>query len=987
MRPGTSQLRIPVRSPRAIIRVSLLILISSGSLFAQSQADPPGVFLPPITVEVNKPVEGQIGARKKQVFELTMSEGEVASFQITSPSVKMGVTQINPDGAMVEMYAGLGLSTHPEFKFVAWKPGKYGIEIFTGPKSPDGPYTFVMKERRPATEDDKNYQRGMDLYMRGEALFHEGKYEDAIPVYTKALEINTKLLGPENFHVAKVLDGISSAYLSLGDYVKAIDIQIRAVKIKEKLWGRNDPRVAQDYYELGMMNINKGDYATAEQYFSTSLDILTQLGQVNSIVGYLDYSELGEVAYSKGDLPKANELLQHSLTISEKMLGPDHYHLADILLEIGRVAFDSGDLAASEAAVKRALANTEKRFGDHHWRDVLPLNDLGRIYLKNGDTAKAQEVFERAFAINEEDPENRGRRMNETLSGLAGIYTEQASMTKALSFQIRVSENEETLIGMNLVGGSEREKLAFLTTLSPLISANVSMHIDRAPNDPAFRELALTTILRRKGRVQDFIAYGNQAAMERLSADDRKLIVEFNDVTAKLSSMVLGRPEEITPDQYQKKIKDLEVNRERLETDINNRNITYFRRTPRVTLSDVRTAVPDDAALVEFAVFRSYDQKTDVWGEPRYAVYVLRKSGDVGWKDLGDAKEIDAAVAAMAAAFRDPRRTDAEKLARALDEKIMRPVRGLVGTATHLLVSPDGELNIVPFNALVDENRKYLVERYSFTYLSSGRDLLRMQDQKKGSAGPPIVVGNPAYCNPSGDVPADRGGRKAPARSITREITDTYFAPLSGTEQEARSISALFPDSKYLTGAAATETSLKQARSPRILHIATHGFFLEDKASPFAGGKGRGLILPANVENPLLRSGLALAGANIRGKGDDDGLLTALEASGLDLWGTQMVVLSACDTGLGEISNGEGVYGLRRAFGIAGAESIVMSLWPVSDQVTRDLMINYYKDLKQGGGRGEALRRVQLEMLKKPGRSHPFYWASFIQAGDWRSIR
>jgi CHAT domain-containing protein len=100
-----------------------------------------------------------------------------------------------------------------------------------------------------------------------------------------------------------------------------------------------------------------------------------------------------------------------------------------------------------------------------------------------------------------------------------------------------------------------------------------------------------------------------------------------------------------------------------------------------------------------------------------------------------------------------------------------------------------------------------------------------------------------------------------------------------------------------------------------------------------------------------------------------------------------MVVLSACDTGLGEISNGEGVYGLRRAFGIAGAESIVMSLWPVSDQVTRDLMINYYKDLKQGGGRGEALRRVQLEMLKKPGRSHPFYWASFIQAGDWRSIR
>ena len=986
MRLLASQLRSPVRFLRAVICVSFLIFILSGIHLAQSQADPPGVFLPPITVEINKPVEGQIGAGKKQVFELTMAEGDFASFKITSPSVKMGVTQVNPDGAMVELYAGLAFSTHPEFKFVAWKPGKYGIEIFTGPKSPDGPYSFVMKELRPATEDDKNYQRGMDFYMHGEALFHEGRYEDAISVYLKALDINTKLLGPEDFHVAKVLDSISSAYLSLGDYVRAIDIQIRAVKIKEKLWGRNDPRIAQDYYELGMMNIDKGDIATAEQYFSISLDILTQLDQVNSIVGYLDYSKLGEVAYSKGDLLKANELLQHSLTISEKMLGPDHYHLADILLEIGRVAFDSGDLASSEAAVKRALANTEKRFGDHHWRDVLPLNDLGRIYLKNGDIAKAQEVFERAFAINEEDPESRGGRMNETLSGLARIYSEQASMTKALTFQTRVSENEETLIGMNLVGGSEREKLAFLTTLSPLISANVSMHINLAPNDPAFRELALTTILRRKGRVQDFIAYGNQAAMERLSPDDRKLIVEFNDVTAKLSSIVLGGPEGETADQYQKKIKDLEAKREQLETEINNRNITYFRRSPRVMLSDVRMAIPDDAALIEFAINSPYDPKTYDQGEPHYAVYVLRKTGEIGWKDLGDVKSIDAAVSAMAGALRDPRRNDVEKLARALDEKIMRPVRGLVGTATHLLVSPDGELNIVPFNALVDENGKYLVERYSFTYLSSGRDLLRMQDQKKGSAGPPIVVGNPAYGSPSGDEAVERGGRKARTRSITREITDTYFAPLSGTEQEARSISAMFPDSKYLTGAAATETSLKQARSPRILHIATHGFFLEDKVNPFAG-KGRGSILPANVENPLLRSGLALAGANLRGKGDDDGLLTALEASGLDLWGTQMVVLSACDTGLGEISNGEGVYGLRRAFGIAGAESIVMSLWPVSDQVTRDLMISYYKDLKQGAGRGEALRRVQLEMLKKPGRNHPFYWASFIQAGDWRSIR
>jgi CHAT domain-containing protein len=158
------------------------------------------------------------------------------------------------------------------------------------------------------------------------------------------------------------------------------------------------------------------------------------------------------------------------------------------------------------------------------------------------------------------------------------------------------------------------------------------------------------------------------------------------------------------------------------------------------------------------------------------------------------------------------------------------------------------------------------------------------------------------------------------------------------------------------------------------LHLATHGFFLENSADK------------TKIENPLLRSGLAFAGANARSGDKDDGILTAMEASGLNLWGTKLVVLSACDTGLGEIHNGEGVYGLRRSFVLAGAESVVMSMWPVSDYVTRELMTNYYKNLKNGMGRGEALRQVQLEMIKRPNRRHPFYWASFIQSGEWANL-
>jgi CHAT domain-containing protein len=164
---------------------------------------------------------------------------------------------------------------------------------------------------------------------------------------------------------------------------------------------------------------------------------------------------------------------------------------------------------------------------------------------------------------------------------------------------------------------------------------------------------------------------------------------------------------------------------------------------------------------------------------------------------------------------------------------------------------------------------------------------------------------------------------------------------------------------------------------PRLLHIATHGFFLQDPA---------GQRTQFTTENPLLRSGLALAGANVGTALEDDGILTAMEASSLKLWGTKLVTLSACDTGVGEIRNGEGVYGLRRAFVIAGAETLVMTLWPVSDAITREPMEAYYAGLRAGFGRGDALRQAKLAMLKQKDRQHPFYWASFIQSGEWAGL-
>jgi MYXO-CTERM domain-containing protein len=214
------------------------------------------------------------------------------------------------------------------------------------------------------------------------------------------------------------------------------------------------------------------------------------------------------------------------------------------------------------------------------------------------------------------------------------------------------------------------------------------------------------------------------------------------------------------------------------------------------------------------------------------------------------------------------------------------------------------------------------------------------------------------------DAPVDAGGGQRGRRSV--DMAGERFRPLPGTEKEGRAIGAALAGAEMRMGGQATEAAVKAARAPRILHIATHGFFLPDPSD----------------ENPLLRAGLALQGANLRiGVGGEDGVLTALEASALDLQGTKLIVLSACDTGLGQASTGEGVFGLRRALAMAGAETQVMSLWRVDDDATSALMVSYYDELLAGCGRSEALRRAELRLLRAKETAHPYYWASFIASG------
>jgi hypothetical protein len=224
-------------------------------------------------------------------------------------------------------------------------------------------------------------------------------------------------------------------------------------------------------------------------------------------------------------------------------------------------------------------------------------------------------------------------------------------------------------------------------------------------------------------------------------------------------------------------------------------------------------------------------------------------------------------------------------------------------------------------------------------------------------------------------------------------LARAHFDALPGTESEAQALHGLLPNARVLTHAAASEDALRGLRAPQILHVATHGFFLAAKPS-VVNARTRGLeLLPASnvpaewtIDEPMLRSGLAFSGANQHHRGSNDGILTALEALSLDLTGTELVVLSACETGVGEATGGEGVYGLRRALLIAGAQTQVMSLWKIDDETTSRLMQGYYRAVVDGRGRAEALRDVQLSLARDSKYRHPYYWASFIVSGNPASL-
>jgi tetratricopeptide (TPR) repeat protein len=856
-----------------------------------------------------------------------------------------------------------------------------------------------------------------------------GDYAKVEPLFKRALAIREKSLGPEHPDVAESLNNLASIYLSLGDYAKAEPLHKRALDIREKSFGPDHTEVARSLNNLASIYLKMGDYAKAEPLYQRALAIREKsLGPDHTEVAE-SLNNLAIIYLSLDDYAKAEPLYQRALAIREKSLGPDHTEVADSLNNLANLYRNLGDYARVEPLHQRALAIREKSLGPEHPDVAASLNNLALLYVNLGYYARAEPLLQRALAILEKTLGPEHPDIVTVLDSLAMLYTVKGDFDRALTVQARANSIGERNLASNLATGSERQKLAYLALFSKQTDFTLWLHSQDLPRDPRALDLAFTTLLRRKGRGLDVMASEIANLRRHATPEDQALFDQLAEARSQLAALTLRGPKTDKPETYRARLKPLEDKVDELESALCARSPGFRAQKQPVELRAVQSAIPADGALVEFAVYTPQDPRNDKNNlPPRYLAYLLAAQGRPKWVDLGAAAPIDRAIASWRQALRDPRRRDVNRLARAVDERVMRPVLALApsgfGAFRRLLIAPDGQLNLVPFAALVDRQGRYLVERYSISHLVSGRDLLRSPVRRPNNQDT-IIVADPDY-NAAGDVIAARSqdvglppelfgawrmklpGVAARSRDVglpaglpqsagsNFNLSRIYFPSLKGTAGEARALKTILPQATVFTRGQATEAALKQLHSPSILHVATHGFFLRDQEIRLIGARDLSVdtvqsVGPSNqpIENPLLRSGLALAGVNLRlGRADqgDDGVLTALEAAGLDLFGTKLVVLSACDTGVGEVKNGEGVFGLRRALSLAGSETQVISLWPVSDLGARDLMTEYYKALERGDGRGDGLRNVQLEMIKRKGRRHPFYWASFIQSGEWANL-
>jgi tetratricopeptide (TPR) repeat protein len=841
----------------------------------------------------------------------------------------------------------------------------------------------------------------------------EGQYAAAEEFSKRALAIREKVLGPEHPDVALSLNNLATLYEDEGKYAEAEQLLNRSLEIRKKAFGPEHPVVAISLNNLAHLYAAEGKYADAARDSEQILAIFEKaLGPDHPNVATL-LNNLAALHHFQGDYPVAEEDYKRAIRISEKALGPEHPDLAGSLDNLASLYEDEGKLDEAEPLYRRALAIREKAFGPEHPDVALSLNNVATLYRYKGNYAEAGRNFKQALAIQQKVLGPDHPDVGVALGNLGMLYSGQGMYREAEPFFDESLENAHKQFEYRFTYMTEKDRLTFLRSKESVFPSYFSFCYTFREKDPNLIGKMYDVALWEKGFISESIA----ALRSRIAASgDKESLALLDQLTAKktqLSALLTARPAD--RQAWRASVEQLERESNDLERKLVERSsvMAEAKKLARVSWRDVQKSLRPSEAAVEILRFDYHDGNK--WtGQTRYVALVVTPESKIpSLVDLGDAAAVEKAP------INDYRkRVGLEKRASLADkpgfyETFWEPLEPALAGVKRIYFSPDGVLNQVALGVIPAADGRLLLEKYELRIVTNTKNILKHGKRAPGNSA--VLIGNPTFRLSETEQrvalqnfhagqgsealfagPVNPGAR---AETLTRSGTCAdlppggVLCPLPGTQTEIESVERLLEKRDWrveppYVREMALEEVVKAVHHPRVLHVATHGFFRPDR-SRSAGTKSQD-ALPA-LEDPMLRSGLFFAGADraLREEetpqGIESGILTAYEASTLDLEGTELVVLSACDTGLGEVRTGEGVFGLRRALEQAGAESVMMSMWSVPDRETQELITLFYKHWLSGMEKPEALRRAQLDeravVIKRYGGDSPYYWGAFVLVG------
>jgi CHAT domain-containing protein/Tfp pilus assembly protein PilF len=798
----------------------------------------------------------------------------------------------------------------------------------------------------------------------------------------------------DNINYSRVFAGIGLLYSTMGRFQTAQEYTSQALSMREKVWGTSSKAYISSLNNSAVLLQETAQYNEAEKYFEQALQSLKGLNEEKSqeyaIVLNNEGILFSKIGRKEGAIEKLNTAIalmnglekkdfsnqigfQSNLALLyqqtgkfaeaesiylqlEKELGSKNPYYAGVINNLALLYIQMGKLDKVEGYLKQSASVYKDKFGANNPNYAKVQNDLGNFYRTQGRMADAEKVLNEALTIRSSVLGNLHPDYVKSEEDMGILYWKKGDLAKANTFLLSAMGKSMDFITQYFPPMSEAEKTKYWDLLQPRFQRFYNYCLDAYATNPAIARDMYNYQMATKGLL---LSSTNKVKARILLSGKADLI---KDYTAWLDKKeTLARYYSLSNED----LKNQKIDLAALEQEANSMERSLSQQSEEFSqgyeaakpdFQQIIKLLGDKEAVVELIRVQLFD-KTFTSGSQYAAAVLTKNSPDPKLIVLDNGEQLETRYAKFYRNSIQQKTADTYSF----DQFWARIEPALAGKTT-VYFSPDGVYNQINLNTLKKADGSFVINQFDLVIVGNSKDLIGYKNKKTRAAKKnAFLLGFPDY-----------GG--------------SAVAALPGTKVEIDGVSRTLKASGYQVAQylqlQATEKQLKSIKGPSLVHIATHGYFMKD-----VDGGGVGVASENAKNNPLLRSGILLAGASKTISGEqvpnlesnDNGVLTAYEAMNLNLEGTDLIVLSACETGLGDVKSGEGVYGLQRAFLVAGADAMVMSLWKVDDAATQQLMTNFYTNWTKGGSKLKAFKQAQLQLMTK--YKEPYYWGAFVMMG------